>query len=67
MLNTDSGMLLWNIEFTKHLGLGETVAQAAASARAEINDKHSEKMLAYWGLNEENCYIAGDANQVVKH
>lgn len=60
-------MQLWSIEFTKHLGLGETVAQAAESARAAVKKSLDNGRLEDWGLDEENCYIAGDANQVVKH
>ncbi len=72
----DLGNKLWTSEFTKNLGNGYTVAQAA-------NMAHQAVINASIGIDDDNnniddylennvyglgsVYIAGDANQVVKH
>lgn len=64
---TDRSAQQWIIEFNEHLGLGESVKEAAASARKQISNDWGYAKLVEWGLEENKCYIAGDENQIVKH
>ena len=75
-VNPNLGSELWAGEFTKNLGNGYTVAQSANMAhQAVINasigiDDNNNNIDDYlennvYGLG--SVYIAGDANQVVKH
>ena len=64
---TDRSSQQWVIEFTKHLGAGETVKKAAKLAREQISNDWGYAKLIEWGLDENKCYIAGDKEQIVKH
>lgn len=59
----DQGNKLWATEFTKELGNGKSVSEAVECALTAVAYKHGSSNLC--GL--DSVYIAGNANQIVKH
>lgn len=59
----DQGAVLWLRTFTEALGNGSTISAASNAALADVEIKHGSNNLQ--GL--DSIYIAGNANQIVKH
>lgn len=62
-MNNTCGYPLWGRTFIKELGNGSTVQNACNLALNAVKEKHGNEDL--WGL--DSVYIAGNANQIVKH
>lgn len=62
-ISDEYGEPLWSKNFIRALGEGKTVTQAKDAAMDAIKKVHIPGN--YWGL--DSWYIAGNANQIVKH
>ena len=64
---TTAGDGLWAVTFNKCLGEGKTVTNAAREASQTVVNEHGIEKAEEYGLLFEQCYIAGNAQQIVKH
>ncbi len=62
-MDNTCGYPLWGRTFIEALGNGSTVQNACNLALNAVKEKHGNEDL--WGL--DSVYIAGNANQIVKH
>ena len=62
-VHTDTAVALWTKTFIARLGAGDTVQQAVSAAETSVRVSFGQYNMC--GL--DNVYIAGNANQVIKH